>query len=216
MGRIIRWFLFLIAVAAGSGLCFFVQSVANGAGYLLGAALLVIFAITAKRFGLADAVGSHGFLYSYLAWVLGGTYLIANRSSVLLGVIWLVVWLAMGFFLRRQIVATFFPLGHLADQFAKTMGWQPTVSRDLPSGCFTCGISIVLFFLFFMVFGLNGLPMWVVQMAMLLWFRRRVQQGKGRTGMTVLGLVITSVFVQIMLFTVLDAVNFPGLFGSSP
>ncbi len=148
---------------------------ASGSGILFWAFLFVIFLYGLRRYPAKEVFALFGIGFGFFGlFVLGVSYLLVRAGHELLGVVWLAVW-AIGFIVfNRPIRERLTPTFDLANRFAGIVGPIPA-QRDIPGGCILTAVESVLFFFFLMVAGLLGPILWVVQLVLLLWFRKRIR-----------------------------------------
>jgi hypothetical protein len=175
MIKAIRYILFVFGVAGVVSIGILLNQVAWGSGILFWVFVSLVFLYGVKRYPREEVFAIFGIGFGFFGlFVLGGAYLLARAEHETLAVVWLAVWVTGLIVFHRPIQKRLTPTFYLANAFAEIVGPIP-VKREFPRGCLLTIVEAILFFFFLMVAGLLGPILWVVQLLLLLWFRKRTR-----------------------------------------
>jgi hypothetical protein len=194
------------------GLCFLVWEIAGGPGIILGLCLALVLLWSAKKYGWLDTMSVCGFLFTCLAVMLGGMYLLAHYWSVVAGIFWLSGCMICLAVFRRPLQKWVWPIGHIAEVFAEEIVGPIPFRREFPAGCLIAGVGGVLLFFFLMIWGINGIVMWTAQMFLINRYRKLYRKDGRLTLRRSLSCIAFSILLQIVLYISLQAIGFEDIF----
>jgi len=204
MTKAIQYILFPFGVAGVVIIGILLNQAAPGSGILLWVVLFLVFLYGVRRYPREEVFAILGIGFGFFGlFVLGGAYLFVRAEHESLGIVWLAVWVIGIVAFHRPIQKRLTPTFYMANTFAAIVG-PIRAQREIPQGCVLTAVEAVLFFFFLMVAGLLGPILWVVQLVLLLWYRKKIRGKPFSWGKLVLFVLLNIVSLMAMYLTLRD------------